>query len=331
MKFRIVIAQFPYGHILDDRMAAWVYKLIPKLEADKRIDAYAVWSKADTPITMQRNLCLKEAKEWGADLVLFLDNDNIPDYHSGEEDQKPFWDLAFEFWIKHNTEGCVDPISREKSYGPCIIAAPYCGPPPNECVYVFDWHNFSGRTSEPDFALEMVPRHEAALRRDVCRAAALCTGVMLIDMRAIDKLPHPHTYYEWKDKTQSQKASTEDVTFTRDLADMGIPLWATWNSWAGHIKQVVVPRARNLSPTLIPKHLANGASLCRELGIPIPEKKYDPVRPVNTYKKLPINFPASLVRQRAEPAQKDEAPTVPEPPAELQAELARVESNGDGA
>jgi hypothetical protein len=49
-------------------------------------------------------------------------------------------------------------------------------------------------------------------------------------------------YYEWTDQYQSEKASTEDVTATRDIASHGTlelgynPLRVNWDAWAGHWK-----------------------------------------------------------------------------------------------
>ncbi len=52
----------------------------------------------------------------------------------------------------------------------------------------------------------------------------------------------PFFYYEFTDQYEWQKASTEDVTNTRDISLAGLvqlgynPVHCAWSSWAGHWK-----------------------------------------------------------------------------------------------
>lgn len=297
-RYSLMYAWFPYGHHMDDRAAGWLAKSMIEIHKLDYIGNYTLWSQADTPITMVRNQCLLDAEKAGYDFVLMLDNDNLPDYElERNPDAKPFLKTALEFAINHP--------------GPCVVAAPYCGPPPHSCVYVFDWINFSNNTAQPDFSLEMVPRHEASLRKGFGRAAALATGVMLIDMRAIKRLKawkkaNPHLpqacfYYEWKDETESKKASTEDVVFTRDLSYAGIPLYAAWDSWAGHIKSVVMDKPFNLPVEWVPRHLEKHQEMSQILGLK-PEKPVFParIRERSEFTAIPENFPPEMVRQVAQ-------------------------------
>lgn len=296
MRVKVMVAWFPYGHVIDDRAAAYVASLTPRLMKDSRIETYALWSEADTPITMTRNKCLTDAETWGADFVLMLDSDNIPDCDVGRDPlAKPFWESSFDFMMDMEMRRKLDPQTDPSL--PCVIAAPYSGPPPHEITYIFDWVNHQNAAANPDFALEMVPRHEAALRRGIQRAAALPTGVMLIDMRAVKRLAHPRFYYEWKDHTQSQKASTEDVTFSRDLTYAGIPIYCNWDAWAAHIKQKVVGRPVNIPVEWVPKHLQQWHELNKSMGLkpqapPMPDR----IRERNSFASLPPNFPADKVR-----------------------------------
>jgi len=78
--------------------------------------------------------------------------------------------------------------------------------------------------------------------------AALPTGLIMYDMRCFDVTEpetdkdHPWFYYEWTDKYAANKASTEDVTMTRDLSLTGAtklgynPVLCNWDAWAGHWK-----------------------------------------------------------------------------------------------
>jgi hypothetical protein len=55
-------------------------------------------------------------------------------------------------------------------------------------------------------------------------------------------LKEGYFYYEWTDCHADEKASTEDVTFTRDIALAGQaklgynPIHCAWDSWVGHLK-----------------------------------------------------------------------------------------------
>ena len=84
---------------------------------------------ADTPITMVRNQFVQMARAAGSHLLLMIDSDQNPLLYKDNPSQKPFWDVAF-------TE-CYNHYSK----GPLVIGAPYCGAPPHENVFVFQFDN----------------------------------------------------------------------------------------------------------------------------------------------------------------------------------------------
>jgi hypothetical protein len=131
---------------------------------------------ADTPITMGRNKAVMEAREYGADLLLMVDSDMWPDHalDSGDVSQRPFWDEAFEFCYKNYAQG------------PHVVGAPYCGPPPNENVYVFKFDNNESDSANPDFKLAGYGREETARLHGIRECGALPTGLILFDMRAFE-------------------------------------------------------------------------------------------------------------------------------------------------
>jgi hypothetical protein len=118
--------------------------------------------------------------------------------------------------------------------------------------------------------IEQYPREWARQMAGIQECAALPTGLIMYDMRAFE-LIEPRTlrpdqvidgllngeidrreavralsggwfYYEWKDGTASDKASTEDVTNTRDISLAGCvklgynPVYCNWDSPVGHWK-----------------------------------------------------------------------------------------------
>lgn len=186
------------------------------------------------PVTRLRNRALKEAKEQGFQYVLFLDADMALDAYLNSEgndfEVKPFLTSSYEFM---------------KNYGkPCVVAAPYCGPPPLQNVYVMDIHDdtYSGDPEGRGTSLSVIRREDAARRTGIEQVTALPTGCMLIDTRIVDiwkKTTNntPMFRYRYKDDEQTELASTEDTVFTRDLTDLGIPCFVNWHSWAVHWKE----------------------------------------------------------------------------------------------
>jgi hypothetical protein len=237
----------------------WEVQTVLKMKADPRVGRVQSKTIADTPITMSRNRAVRTAQEDGLHLCLMVDSDQSPKRHVGDSWYKPFWDVAF------------DEVYDHYQAGPLIIGAPYCGPPPFENVYVFQFeNNMVGLGDETVVRLEQYTRSQAALMSGVGHVAALPTGMILFDMRVFDiaqpsgksrrqvleelvegkltltqaehELTQGWFYYEWSDGYASEKASTEDVASTRDIglavaAKLGYnPLRCAWDSWIGHHK-----------------------------------------------------------------------------------------------
>lgn len=231
-KYNVMFARFPFGNQECPDSSDWMMRTLKKCWQDERLGEIHTYRRDDTPITMSRNHCIETAKTLKIDILVMIDSDMAPDLpYPGA---KPFWESSLDWLLKH---------------GPCVVAAPYCGPPPVENVYVFQWA--TGRTNNPnpnDMKIEQFSREDAAQRIGIERVAALPTGLIMIDMRVIEKISPPYFYYEWeKGGTESQKASTEDVTFTRDLALSEVPIYVNWDAWAGHWKRICVGK-----PTIIP-------------------------------------------------------------------------------
>jgi hypothetical protein len=237
-KLNVGLVTFSYGgnggissEVPDIR--EWMTPLVAEASRDPRIENIRIWNLADTPITMTRNRAVLQAREYGVDVLVMIDSDMKPDCEQGG---KPFFTSSFDFLCDHYEKG------------PCVIGAPYCGPPPMECVYVFEWRDMQTGNANPDFQLKMYERSQAVKMSGIQECAALPTGLIMYDMRAFE-LTEPKTeadkpwfYYEFPDKYQAEKASTEDVTQTRDLSLVGTqklgynPVFCNWDAWAGHWK-----------------------------------------------------------------------------------------------
>lgn len=240
-KFSVGICTFSYGgnggissEVPDIR--EWMIPTVLEANNHPHIANIRIWNLSDTPITMTRNRAVLMARDYGVDVLVMVDSDMKPDINAGRLDAKPWFQTSFDFLVQHYAKG------------PCVIGAPYCGPPPQECVYVFRWQNMQSGHANPDFQLEMYDRHTAVKMAGIQECAALPTGLIMYDMRSFS-LTEPKTdadrpwfYYEWKDRFAAEKASTEDVTQTRDLSLVGTqvlgynPVYCNWDAWAGHWK-----------------------------------------------------------------------------------------------
>lgn len=260
-KFNVGLCTFSYGgnggissEVPDIR--EWMTPLVSELSRDERIDNIRIWNLADTPITMTRNRCVLMAREFGVDCLVMIDSDMKPDLLLGQDDSaKPFFQSSFDFFVNHYSKG------------PCVIGAPYCGPPPAECVYVFEWRNMQSHNANPDFQLKMYERSQSVRMSGIQECAALPTGLIMYDMRAFE-LTEPKTeadkpwfYYEWPDKYAAEKSSTEDVTMTRDLSLVGTqklgynPVYCNWDAWAGHWKPKCVGKPQFIEAKAVSEKL----------------------------------------------------------------------------
>lgn len=256
--YRVLLAGFPGGGVTSMYTLPWMLETFASMRDDPRIGKGNVcfWQEAGTPVTELRNKALVVAEQRGVDFVLMYDNDMQMDLPY--EGSVPFWDAAWEFIQQRELRG--EP--------PCVIAAPYCGPPPLENCYVFRFENQQNDNPNPDFKLASYGRAEASRLRGIQRVAALPTGLMLIDMRAVARLPHPRFYYEYRSEHQTEKASTEDVAFSRDLTYAGVPLFCAWDSWAGHLKLKLVGRPQEIPVEAVPRWIVDrGAQIAEEGGI----------------------------------------------------------------
>jgi hypothetical protein len=222
---------------------------------------------------------------WDVDYLLMVDSDMGPDYLLGDDPTAtPFWKTAWEFMMERReqeqalddemfgktyqgkTPDCqvhADWMKRElfENYPPATIAAPYCGPPPDEGCYVFQWHSMETATPNPSFRLQMINREDAAIRSGIEEAAALPTGLILYDARVFKVLEEnnglPWFDYEYEDKYEMAKATTEDVYQTRNASMLGMPQYVAWNCWAKHHKWKGVEKPHVITKDSIHKSLVH--------------------------------------------------------------------------
>ena len=277
-QYKVGFARFPGSGWEHHACATWMMQTTVKMSRDPAISEVVPMVYCDTPITLTRNAAVKRALAEGCDYLLMIDSDMAPDYLVGRDPfARPFWDTAWNFMLKRREEEqeIRDRISRLESSGydedsedqdiddayaeieaikdeqrelaklaPATICAPYCGPPPEECPYIFKWKNSESDSPDPNFRLEMFEREEAAHRAGIEEVAALPTGLILYDTRVFMCLPAPWFRYEFGDIEESIKSTTEDVYQTRNAAALGMPQYVLWDSWAVHVKTKLVGKPR---------------------------------------------------------------------------------------
>lgn len=219
----------------------WWADTFAKMNVDERIGRVKYMKLTDTPIPMTRNDAVCQAIEEGYDLILMVDSDNEPDMYLGiDPEAVPFWDSSFEF------------LYNLPDDQPALVAAPYCGPPPHptkggeEVPYAFLWKSRESDVENPAFTIEMYSRNQAAQMAGIHPAAACATGLILYKLNCFQHIEPPYFYYEWTDRYQRKKASTEDCTNTRDISlgvqkALGVEaVHINWSAWAGHHKSKCV-------------------------------------------------------------------------------------------
>lgn len=251
-KYKVLIARFPYGGAECSESVDWLIRTSIQISHDPRFELLRGRIN-DTPITMTRNQVVERARQAGVDFLVMLDSDQAPDCELGADPlARPFWESTIEFMLAQKE--------------PCLVAAPYCGPPPHENVYVFQWADLeTGNVDGQGVRIVQYTREQAAVMTGIQPVCALPTGLILIDMKALPRdKKGPFFYYEYQGDgprcercgerargPEARKSSTEDCTFSRDLSLGGVPLFCNWDAWAGHVKKKMVRKPRPMTADVV--------------------------------------------------------------------------------
>jgi hypothetical protein len=224
-KVNVLVNAFTYAKAVGADVFRYCCGVGPALQSHKRVESVMVSYTQGYPTDRVRNAACAQARRDGFHFLLMLDDDMHPDLLLGHEpDAQEFLPTALDFMLAHD--------------GPCCVGAPYCGSPPAQEVVVMKNREYAPDLPEGSgLKLDKYTRDEAALLSGIKRVAALPTGCLLIDLRALDVLPAPWFSYEYDDPPYNTKlASTEDIVFTRNLDWLGVPQYCHWSAWAGHVK-----------------------------------------------------------------------------------------------
>lgn len=241
-KWKVMLATFPYGGVQRDEITPWC--MSAALWAHDRADIdgeLLYWSVNDTPVTMSRNRAIVTAVNSGADILVLVDSDMVPDI----DRKHPFLPNAFEF------------IKSRWHSAPTIISAPYCTAGPDYLPVMGTWRTHRGGF---EIKSELYTREEAESFHGIRPCSLQGTGLMALDMRIftgfeiggeIVKLEPPWFRYEFTDATNALKATTEDMYFTRQVtllfAQHGLEIgYVDWDAWAYHVKPQFVGKPQGV-------------------------------------------------------------------------------------
>jgi len=241
-KFSVMFSRYPYGAKEHPAGTDWLINSIHTAATMPLVGRVDTRWILGTPITMLRNRSILYCIENEYDVLVMLDNDNIPD--------RDFFERAFHFYYANYEDF------------PSVIASPYCGPPPYENVYVFQWERYGNDSPDDPHKLLGMNRNEVEHMTGIKPAVAVPTGCIFVDMRIFTgfggiTLPPPWFFYEYEDEFQTKVKSTEDVVWSRNVSVLfktvlGLDVvYVDWDSWAIHIKTKAVEKPNTQYPTNI--------------------------------------------------------------------------------
>lgn len=240
-KVKILVTVFTYDGWTHCDAMGYVCGLHAQMQDHPRLGELHTSYAVGYPTDRARNAAAKAAKDGGFHFLLMLDNDMKFDALLGADPQaKPFLPTALDFALARP--------------GPVVVGAPYTGGPPDQRVMVMRWRDKTpDRTPGEGHAIDSFTREEAAERAGFERVAGLPTGCLLIDLRALDRLPPPWFSYEFADPPYNTRlASTEDIVFTRNLDWCGVEQVVAWDSWAAHHKSYTTGKPKLVNPNDVP-------------------------------------------------------------------------------
>ncbi len=222
-RFQPAIFRLTYGSREHSAVGSWLVQTLHCIARDKRVETFDEFPVDKAPVYAARNVCAKMAHGLKATHLCMIDADMVPDCLPGAP---IFWQAAADFALAHD--------------GPCVVSAPT--PMANGCV------NVLREEVDPDGSrhLRLLSLDEAANKKGLERVPATGAGLILIDMRAFDRLQRPYFSFGYTDDSFTDVAVGEDVGFTARCTEAGVPVYAAWDCWAGHDKSILLRKPRAL-------------------------------------------------------------------------------------
>lgn len=260
-KWKLMLARFPYGGQERTELVDWVSACNVWARRQDDIETMLNWRINDTPVTMCRNRAIMEAIQDNVDILIMVDNDMAPDI----DREHPFLPAAFGF------------IKGRWHQAPTMISAPYLTAPPAEAPCMGRWRTNSDGY---ELATRLYTREEAAQFSGIQPVPLHGTGLMCLDMRIftgfpvgdqIVRLAPPWFDYDWTNEYKTEKASTEDMYFSRNVtmlfAKYGLEVgFVDWDCWSYHVKTKYVGKPDDLTAIGLAQKLLAMGTQAPEIG-----------------------------------------------------------------
>ena len=172
---------------------------------------------AAVPTPVARHRAVKAARQRGCDFLFMLDDDQTA--------PEGFFKTAF--------------LHLVNSKEPCVIGAPYVSGGPEQKVQAF--HAASPRNGpNAGFAMENIPREDAARRTGIERVCNLGTGCIAMHTKVFDVFEEHYKtniFFDYSyNADRTEVTETEDCYLLRHLFAANVPLYVSWDHWAPHFK-----------------------------------------------------------------------------------------------
>ena len=232
----VLVIRMAYGGYESSGLAQWLTSAALYLHTHPGVKRFATESLNASPVARARNVAVRTAQTWGADLLVLVDHDITP--------HKDWLPSVLGHFFKCRQRGI-----------PAVWVAPaICDDGKANVALWSQPPNIPFEYSGP-LSLERLGATEAARLRGFQEVAAAGCGAIAIDMNVFHRLTPPYFYLEYQDETETVLSTGEDIAFTRDAAGQGIPVYCLWDCWARHQKEVVLEQPRTLHPHSIPSKL----------------------------------------------------------------------------
>lgn len=198
----------------------WFHSLASELVQDKYISKVHLHPWLSPWMAMGRNVAIREALKAGADYLLMLDPDMVPDIYVGRHDAaRRFWSSSLMF-LRNNPSG--------------IVVAPYVGPRPIRNVHIWKADPSGPTRYTHDECRKLVANPQ------IEQVAAGGTGLMLMDCKALEKLTPPYFEDHYRNGDHTELKLSFDIAFCAKCADSEVPIWCNWYAFAGHFQPTLL-------------------------------------------------------------------------------------------
>jgi hypothetical protein len=226
-RYRLCIAR-PTGWNLEAAdMGTWLFHFgftLPRVSPE--LTEVLSFNITNHRVAMCRNNCVSFALRHECTHILWLDPD-----------------MALDRYVKWNPEGMPAEGTKAwwheawpfiKAHPGSIVAVPYCGGAPGHPIHIF--------VKTPKGSLTRLSRELAQQQRGFASVEAVGAGSMLMDTSIFKRLKEPYFKDTFTSPREDDLRHSSDVEFSLRCRAAGIPIYVSFDTWAGHWQSQCVER-----------------------------------------------------------------------------------------